>query len=161
MTLSFVLVGFSMSMPAIAASKKVTFTLNKFKMDPQLTSRRVLSGKGVVDLKAKKIEIVLNVVHVCPPGMSCATVVPPPLAIKVPLLKVTRDDCGGVTYKGHLDRRPVDGALEDVTVKDNTHFHCPTLVALPRFEVIYKTSSYRWKSPNQVHTHSTMTGEKP
>jgi hypothetical protein len=142
------------------AHKKITFTLNKFKVDPLITGYRIRSGQGSIDLKTKKMEIVLTTYKVCPEGMMCATVVPPPVRIEMILSKVTRDQCGGVTYRGYRDLRPVDGQMQDLVVKDNTRFRCPTFAPIAPFEVTYKTSSYHRMSGRLVTTHSTMSGDR-
>jgi hypothetical protein len=49
--------------------------------------------------------------------------------ISLPLVARNGDSCGSVIYTAKVDRRPVDGALQQITVTDNTRNRCPHVVA--------------------------------
>lgn len=86
----------------------------------------------------------------CPEGRVCAMVMPPPLIVELPIVSVTKDSCGIRTVTAKKDYRPVDGALELITIIDPSQMTCETF-AVVHHEATYTTSYFdHFKSQNVV-----------
>jgi hypothetical protein len=65
----------------------------------------------------------------CPEGRLCALAMLPPLSVELPITSVSVDTCGIKHVVASKDMRPVDGALEKLTVSDATaKLTCATFV---------------------------------
>jgi hypothetical protein len=138
--------------------------LTRLNIDPknQFLSSERLDGTGliVVNQTTREITLQLNRKWSCPTGHACPTVMPEPLLVTLKNLTVSHGFCGGTIYQASEDKRPVDGALQTLTVMDNTTLlpacgandHEPT-------EISYETESGHMGG-NVIETHSTFTAEK-
>ena len=133
--------------------------LTRFDIDEQLPyAKQVSSAKVEVNYAKGYVELTLYRRFHCPAGAMCAQVMPAPLFFKLPIAGVRKTDCGSREILAKQDRRMVDGALQVIELRDNTGNHCPTFVALPSTEVLYKTQS-SGMGGHVVETRSTFTGE--
>ncbi|MEQ1876591.1 MAG: hypothetical protein ABL958_08090 [Bdellovibrionia bacterium] len=90
-------------------------------------------AKVTVNPTTRTIKLTLYFPQICPPprpgGFSCMAVSRGPLTIEVPIVAQTTGQCGATVYVGKLDRRPVDGNLEQIRVIDYRTMTCE--IALP------------------------------
>ncbi|MCC2677811.1 MAG: hypothetical protein K0R29_387 [Pseudobdellovibrio sp.] len=74
-----------------------------------------------VDYKNSTVTLTIEEKHKpCPAGMMCAAVMPAPVQIELPIVKVETDSCGVKHVVAKRDLRPVDGALQVLKVVDPT-----------------------------------------
>jgi hypothetical protein len=109
---------------------------------------------GVVNVSRSKITLNLPRAYHCPPGRMCAMVMPAPLNIDLPLVSAEQGSCGERIYVAQRDSRPVDGALQTITVTDHSRSTCE-LVLNANTTVAYDVESLR----GDAHTLS-MTATK-
>ncbi len=116
---------------------------------------------GSVQVKQLRREIVLTIQYApeCPAGLVC-TLALANHEITLPLVGQKYDSCGNTTYIAKRDLRPVDGALELLSVTDHTDNKCPTFVALPETGVTFQTSVYDRINGGEVSTYSSFEAGK-
>lgn len=133
--------------------------LSDLNLDPMaFPGVKAHSGFVKIDRAQKVITLIIQqAMGRCPQNQMCIQMMPAPLVIELPLIAKQRDSCGTVTYTARLDQRPVDGILQELTVKDHTKNNCPTFAALPETEVDYATETSGSKN-NILRTHSTFSG---
>ncbi len=74
-----------------------------------------------VDYKNSTVTLFVEERHIpCAPNMMCAAVMPAPIEIELPIVKVETDSCGVKHVVAKRDLRPVDGALQVLKVVDPT-----------------------------------------
>lgn len=125
---------------ARSLNPNLTSTLNHFNPDAKLGWSTIVSGTVTVPAIGMKsvITLELNEQWECPTNLNCAMVMPEPRVIQLPLTKKYHDSCGSLVYEAAVDKRPVDGNLEIITVYDHRSNTCPTFVPLPDTHVTYE-----------------------
>lgn len=81
------------------------------------------AGSATVSVDYKNSTVTLNIEEKrtpCPKGMMCAAVMPAPVEIELPIVKVDTDSCGVKRVVARRDMRPADGALQVIKVVDPT-----------------------------------------
>ena len=146
------------------SSLKKEAKLTRLQIDNKLNLSNAVSGKVEISYIAavtekNYIELTIYRAMKCTTRV-CPRVAYPPYVVKVQLIDQAQNDCGVITYSGKTDRRPVDGDLQKIEVKDNTKNHCPTFVALAPTDVVYTTEVVDRRSGSTIKTRSRLTGEK-
>lgn len=124
-----------------------------------LKNMRIHGGKVEVKQLRKEIVLTLNVAPDCQAGMVCPAVLNEHV-ITLPLVGQKYDGCGNTTYIAKRDMRPVDGALELLSVTDHTDNKCPTFAPLPETGITYETSVYDRINGGEVSTYSSFEAGK-
>ena len=134
--------------------------LTRWTIDPQLYFANSIDGGTVVlNLSSKTLDLTLfTAMPRCLPPRMCPMYMPAPIMISLPIVSVRTDDCGTVIVKAREDRRPVDGGLQTLVLRENGMNHCPSFVARPGTEVVYKTES-AGMSGYIEKTRSTFEGD--
>lgn len=102
----------------------------RFEIDPDLNyADNIESGSIEVNYAKKTAELVLYRKSMCRPDMICIALVPPPMIIQLPIISVNKDGCGSKVIIAKKDMRPVDGALNELEIMDNSHRICRDLRA--------------------------------
>lgn len=96
-------------------------------------------GSLTIDFTKSSVKLFVTRKHTCPPNMMCAQFMPAPLIVELPITSLKTDSCGIHTIVAREDKRPVDGSLSVMTIKDATDMTCKTLVAVAN-EASYQTS---------------------
>lgn len=147
----------------IYSSRLTNFNLDK-KLQGQFGNLKIDGGNITLDYGRKEATLTLYRRMYCPPGRVCAMVMPAPIIFKLPITSQQTDGCGSKIVTA-TDATPLLPYLPEhvgtLTVTDNTKNRCPTFVALEPTEVLLEYS-YLVTEPMvyQVHTLSTMTGER-
>jgi hypothetical protein len=139
-----VLVGLIFTNVALARSlHPETFTrkaeLISWDFDPSsnLAKLDILDGQVKVNAVTKYVSLSFQYPMPCEPNMFCAAVMES-TEIKIGLVEVVKDGCGVVTYTGRQDKRPVDGAMTEIIVRDNSNSICEILYpAMTTIELNY------------------------
>lgn len=118
-------------------------------MDPEF-EEQVDRGTIILDRTRKQALLVLHRQPDCASPRGCARLLPEPIEIELPLVKVGTDACGRRTYKAQRDDRPVDGNLEVVEIRDNTQATCETAEEQHETEVTYVRVTAGYGSPVQM-----------
>ncbi|MFT6070707.1 MAG: hypothetical protein ACJAT2_001330 [Bacteriovoracaceae bacterium] len=124
-----------------------------------LKNMRIHGGSVQVKQLRREIVLTLNVAPDCQAGMVCPAVLTDHV-ITLPLVSQKYDECGNTTYIAKKDLRPVDGAMELLSVTDHTDNKCPTFVALPETGVTFQTSFYDRINGGEVSTYSSFEAGK-
>jgi hypothetical protein len=124
-----------------------------------LSNMRIYGGKVQVHQLEKNISLTLNFAADCPAGMVCPMVLSQHV-IKLAITRDATDNCGNRTFTASKDLRPVDGALEVLTVSDFTKNICPTFAPLPATGVTFETSVYNRINGGLVTTYSSFEANK-
>ncbi len=167
-TLLSILLSVTMLQSAQARSvrpKVLSAKLTSISIDPknEYLAQEKLTGNGyiVVNKTTRTITLQLERQFFCPPGLRCPQVMPEPVLITLKNLTVSHGFCGGTIYSASEDKRPVDGALQALSVMDNTTLNpaCGDMSYLAPTEISYDTESGHM-SGHIVKTHSEFTAEK-
>ena len=110
--------------------------LDEFYADHEFL-KDVDSGHVTVDLTAGQISLFLQPAFHCPDGLVCIQVMPEPIIIDLPIVETVVNECNWTVYTAKVDKTPVDGLLEIITVSDYSKNTCPTIMALPETAVNY------------------------
>ena len=152
---------FGAQLPAHARSLMapvISAELTRFNLDEHLPYKDSVVGASIeINYPQHRATLKLLRKFSCPSGLICAQVMPQPIVIALPIQEMTKDDCGSRMFEAAQDLRRVDGALQTISIRDNTANHCPSFVARPATEVIYKTDYIGRGGP--LHTRSTFEGE--
>lgn len=102
-------------------------------------------GQLTIDQEQNVIRARFTKPRPCPPNAVCATNQVLVATVEVPLAEgQPRElECGVKSYTGQVDRRPVDGALQRITILDNSGLSCLSMAPVPPTEIIYETDSPR------------------
>ena len=112
--------------------------------------QNVVSGDISINLSTGRVKLFLVRKNNCPEGRLCMAMMPAPFMLDLPLVKTETNECNVTIYTALKDQRPVDGALQEITVIDNSRNSCPTLhhlLALPATEVEYHSVSAGFGGP--------------
>ncbi len=132
--------------------------LVRFQLDEQLPYGHNVTGAAIeVNYAQKTATLSLYRTVKCLPGQACPRIMFAPIKIELPILDVTKDECGTKIIRALLDRRPVDGARQTLAIRDNTANRCPSFVARNATEVLYKTDTMSRRGA--ISTRSTFEGE--
>ncbi|MBI3554758.1 MAG: hypothetical protein HY074_00680 [Deltaproteobacteria bacterium] len=132
--------------------------LVRFELDEQLPYKHLVRGAEIeVNYARKTTTLSIFRAPKCLPGQMCSRIAYPVIRIELPILDVTKDECGTKIIRALEDRRMWDGARQTLAIRDNTANHCPSFVARPATEVLYKTDSAG--RGGVVSTRSTFEGE--
>lgn len=152
--------------PNLAIDKAISTAVRTSFIDANHSSLQgVTNGNISVDFRSQTITLAAYRPFYCPPHLVCAQVMPAPVVITLPITNRFVDECGSITYTAEKDQRPVDGALQQLLVIDNTDNRCPTFQALAPTEVQYHTEIYGFSPLNSRSVHmikgtSYFTGQK-
>lgn len=115
-------------------------------------------GSLTLDYKNSTVKLFVAQNHMpCPAGMMCAAVMPAPLMVELPIVSITKDSCGIKHVVASRDSRPVDGALQQITVSDPTSgMTCMTLVAVEP-QATYETRYFNRMNGSEIVNKSEMT----
>ncbi len=69
------------------------------------------------------------------------------------------DECGIIQTVASVDKRPVDGKLTEVTIKNNRNSTCPTFAPLSALEVIVKQTWWNRFEHAEVTTSETFEAD--
>jgi hypothetical protein len=152
----FSTIGFTAQASQLEVNKTYISSLNNFQMDGSSTMlKNVRAGylqMLLTDKGTPTMALTMYRPFFCPPGKMCAMVMPLPLTVQVPVLDIQTNQCGITTYSGLADMPDHSGAVQKLTVTDNTSNTCPTLVALPETEVTYEVDVPRGET-SVSHMH--------
>lgn len=109
-----------------------------------------------VNYKNSTVKLFIEERHVpCAPNMLCAAVMPSPVEIELPIVSLDVDSCGVKHVVAKRDLRPVDGALQVITVVD------PTLESLCTFPIqasaTYESRFYSRMTSQEIVALSKLT----
>ncbi|MBI3542173.1 MAG: hypothetical protein HY075_02720 [Deltaproteobacteria bacterium] len=129
-------------------------------LDEQLPYKnQVESASITLDYAKGTATLVMPRRFYCPPRAMCAQMMPMPIVVSLPIVERLTDACGSRIVHAKLDRRPVDGTLQSLSVRDNRSNRCPTFAALEATEVVYKTQGYHRVERREIETRSTFSGD--
>lgn len=108
-----------------------------------LAGKKMLRGDIIVNQRARELTLYLELGLDCEPLMACPSYLKSEI-IKLQNMRGVKDSCGVETYSAELDKMPVDGIKEELTVVDYSKSTCPTPYYLPYVDtqIIYKTTGY-------------------
>ena len=106
-------------------------------------------GSLTADYEKRTLKLRVESAPVCPVGMMCPQVLKI-MNVELPIVSEETDSCGFHTVTARLDKRPVDGALQEIVLRDVIHQTCPTIV-----QVIPK-ATYTTSATNML-TGKTLT----
>jgi hypothetical protein len=138
------------------ATGVVQFNIEKAEFAPAHASN---PGNGTVTVNYDKGTVNLFVVRqsTCPAGMMCALAMPAPIIVELPITTVSVDSCGVKHVVASKDMRPVDGALEKLSVTDASAMkNCMTFVQVVS-NATYETRFYSRENGQEIVAQSTMT----
>ena len=118
-----------------SASISADINQNWFDARSPLSKLEVVDSSVEVNLAQDFIELQFILPWTCPAGAACALVMPMRV-FKVENIDIQVDECGTTLYVAQEDSRPVDGAFEKITVRDNTSNSCPTSMVMPHVKTI-------------------------
>jgi hypothetical protein len=137
--------------------------LNEVVLDASISQQTMaLSGSRVsFNLDTQQVLLRLELVPVvkCPPNAMCAPGKPYSKVVTLPIVRKFRDACGAKVVVARKDLRPVDGALEEIEIRDNRSNTCKTLVALAPTEGHFRTAFYDRIGGREVKMHTSFKGE--
>lgn len=118
------------------------------------------TGQVYINRTTNKATLKLGRKFYCPPNQVCAEVMPEPVVIELPIIKINAGECNSVIYVAQIDKRPVDGMYEGLRITDNRRFYetCRTVRAIDPTVVEYKTISPGMDGP-AVETNSTFVAK--
>jgi len=122
-----------------------------------LASKEIIGGNIKVNVVTKKLELVIDTRFDCPPNALCAAFIPQ-IKFEIPLESVKTDSCGVVVYKAYEDKRPVDGKLTRIVVRDNSNSICE-MVYVAHTMIKMETAGYNRISGEEIRTTSTFTAD--
>lgn len=129
-----------------------------FDPSSRLAEVDILEGSIRVNAVTKVVKLTLQYPFPCPIGMICMQVIENEV-IELPLTEVKRDGCGVVVYTAQKDKRPVDGALTEIIVRDNSRSVCEIIYpAMTTLE--YNVRFYNRMTRDEVVQNSYLTAEK-
>lgn len=133
--------------------------LTRWELDPSL-ERISPAQAAYIELDVYERTATLNIQFRsnCPEGAKCLLMMPIAKTVKLPIVSVKNDNCGGKTYVAERAIVPVGGKLEKLVIRDNTGFHCPILRAQADVEVLYTTSQVAKNQP--LRTRSKLEGTR-
>ncbi len=85
----------------------------------------------LVDYTKDEITLVVEKPWSCPKDKFCATVMPAPLVLTLPLISIEVDGCGFITLIAEVDKMPVDGVKETIEITDYSKGVCEIVVVNP------------------------------
>ncbi len=135
--------------PILTADLKIVSLDSKLGYDADRANVELDQGK-------QQITLTLSQDWSCPPGMFCATVMPPVRVFTAPVTQ-TLNDCGSTVYVAEVDQRPVDGALTRITLQDNRSRMCRDL--REPTEVSLETAIWDRRLGREVKTFYEFTGK--
>ncbi len=107
------------------APKVVEAEIMRVEMDPSFPGGESIIGGFVrVNYEARTVRLTLERKFHCPPGRLCAMVMPHPVVIELPITDIRADRCGGTYVTAMEDKRPVDGAFQEIRVSDRSARVC-------------------------------------
>lgn len=128
-------------------------------IDKNFGNDTYISGYVALDLEKNEILFSLQPQSSCPVGRMCLAVMPMPYEVTIPVSEVHFDRCGATIYVAKRDLRPVDGAMQQIVVTDNSTNICLTRELRPMVKVTYDTEFFRRYPPyKNVKTHSNFFG---
>ena len=135
-----------------------TAQLTRWQLDKRLSKTLGLLTGGHLELNQtdKTATLVMDRQSNCPPEALCIALIPAPFTIKLSIVEEYSDDCNSHYVIAEEDRRLVDGALERLTIVDNTKNTCAQVIPLPETAVTYETELGRLP----VHTNSYFTANQ-
>lgn len=125
----------------------------------KVSNARIVIGDSEEGSGGQVARLMLNFRRSCPPRAMCPAVMPAPKTVELPIVSQYNDRCGTQVYLARLDRRPVDGGLQELTIKDNTYNRCPHAKPMDPTEVTYETRSARRMSSDSEGAVSFFSGE--
>jgi hypothetical protein len=130
--------------------------LDQSDLDSKLgLGNNVVSANIKVDIPQNKVTLTLYTQN-CPKNALCMS--PTQVtAVDLPVVTNDYDSCGVNVILASQDRRPVDGSLQTLVIRDNTQNLCPTKKALLETEVVYETESFT-RGGVDLKTTSTFSG---
>ncbi|HAZ13033.1 MAG: hypothetical protein A2X86_09595 [Bdellovibrionales bacterium GWA2_49_15] len=129
-----------------------------FAVDGHLRTLDVTGGKVKINPVTKIASLTFDLANDCPVDAHCFVSIPE-FKIELPIIKITRDRCGVITYVAERDLMPVDGALEKLVIKDTTSSVCEMFYSAAT--TISYDETYVDRIEHRTETrHSRMTAEK-
>lgn len=127
-------------------------------VDAQFSTNHVRNpenGTLTLDLNESKVTLTVLQHNNCPINAMCILSMPMPLIVELPIVKIEQDSCGTQIITALHDSRPVDGALEIITVTDYSSTFCEMF--LPYIaKATYKTKYFNRINGKQITNLSTM-----
>lgn len=90
----------------------------------QLLPGNRVSGRLTLDAATRTLDVYFVSGFFCPPGSMCPMMMPAPVQATLPVSSVQIDRCGTIIITAKEDKRPVDGALKMITVRDYSRTTC-------------------------------------
>jgi hypothetical protein len=144
----------SIMLPALGS------TLTTLNIDPNLAGAQdAKSGFVLIFPSQGFVKLVLPQEVPCTADGICLTVMPHEYVVELPVVSDTVNRCGSRVIVASLDKRPVDGGLQTLTVTDYTGDQCAYDMVLPATEVVYETAHYSHFEGKEVTTFSSFTGD--
>lgn len=121
---------------------------------------RFVSGMISVNEGTETVQLILQPAYrPCPRFQICTAVMPPVYTVNLPIVSQTIDNCGIVTTIAEEDKRPVDGFLTRIVVRNYSAMVCDLHVEQPT-HIELRTESSRFTSTGEaVSTYSTFTAD--
>lgn len=132
----------------------------QFQADTTLANRDIQGGNIAIDFFDKQITLSLQPAWHCPAGAMCAMVMPAAVEYTLPVVETKIGSCQERIYIARHDARPVDGALTQITVVDNSTNFCEYFAAIPTTEVTLEISFIERTHGQELRQVHKMTGEK-
>jgi hypothetical protein len=141
--------------------RPIAAELTTWQLDPSVGSDdHVLSASIKIDRMKGEATLFIARGMNCPPNRMCPMMMPAPVIVTLPVVATRQDSCGTWIWTAKQDLRPVDGALAQLVIKDNTRNHCPHFVALASTEVRYSTAFYDRINGREVKSQSYLYGAR-
>lgn len=121
-------------MHVIESSAPIYAGLNLNSISRNMTlvnSRLSLVSSASVTFNDKNLTLVfVKRMPPCPAGMACVQMMPAPVTVKLPVVKVTTSQCS-ITYTALTPADSKTGLTEEVTVRDFTYSQCAHTMDMP------------------------------
>jgi hypothetical protein len=130
-------------------------------VNPQFSESH-LTGKvsGTVEVNYAEKTVTMHAAGIhgadCKPGMICPQyLIIKNLNVTLPIVSIETNSCGILVVTAAKDERPVDGALQTLTVEDASHITCQTFVKYVE-KATYMTSFFNRLDGKEEKVESTM-----
>lgn len=108
-----------------------------------------------VNFAESKATLTVEERYYCPPNMICATVMPAPVVVELPITAIEDAGCGIRMITASRDDRPVDGINQVLQIEDATQMTCPTFAPY-KAKASYTTQVFDRMQGFEVKSESTM-----
>ena len=159
-TLALVVIGLSIfagnsnatSLHPDTFSKKAELLTWNLAKDSFLSNKKVEGGVVKVNAVTKTVTIVFDLANNCPPHAFCFAYIPN-YTLELPIVSITKDSCGVVTYVAEKNLMPVDGGDEKLVINDNSASLCE--IVYPAHTTINYSEKFYDRQHGKLVAHSS------